>query len=79
MFQIESFLTYLKVTWVGDDDIEPMYPISDWSANRSIVNMSIPITTNCSESYNSKFKSAVAGQVNECNVWKVTYSIKVSS
>ena len=79
MFQIETFLTYLKYTWIGDDVVEPRFPISIWSGHRSIVDMSIPTTTNCSESYNSKFKAAVAGQVNKCNVWKVTYTIKVSS
>ncbi len=79
MFQIENFLTYLKYTWVGDDVIEPRYPISDWSGHRSIVDMSIPTTTDCSDSYNAKFKSAVADQVIDCNVWKVAYTIKVSS
>ena len=40
--------------------------------------MSIPTTTNCNESYNSKFKAAVAGQKNKCNVWRVIYTMKVS-
>ena len=70
----------MQDTWVGDEDREivPMYAISDWNGYRSIVQTSIPTTTNCSESYNSKFKSAVGGQKGKCNVWKVTYTMKVS-
>jgi hypothetical protein len=70
----------MQDTWVGDEDgdIEPRYPISDWSGYRSMTDMSIPTTTNCNESYNSKFKAAVAGQKNKCNVWRVIYTMKVS-
>lgn len=78
MFQVDKLLTYMKDTWVGHEDSKmmPKYPIKEWSAHRSITDVTIPDSTFCTHIYNSNFKAAIREE--ECNVWKVIHTIKVS-
>ena len=78
--QIVKMIKYMVDNWVGkaDKKKEPRYEVDAWSLHRSVLDFSIPTTSNCNESYNSKFKHAVSGQKNKCNVWIVIQTIKVS-
>ena len=58
MEELQAFLRYFKLTWVGDraSNTNPIFKPEQWSAYRTIIDSSIPSTQSGNEGYNNAFK-----------------------
>lgn len=71
---LQNFFQYVLDTWIGTDDIPAMFDSDHWSANRSLVDPSIPTTSNGTEAYNQAFTSAVGNSANR--FWRTVQAIQ---
>ena len=51
-----KFLSYMRDTWIGTNQVKAMFDAEHWSCWRSVQDRSIPSTTAGSEGYNAHLK-----------------------
>ena len=64
----------MATTWIGNDEEPAMFNSDWWSANRSLVDPSIPTTSNGTEAYNLAFAKAVGNSAK--HFWRTVQAIQ---
>ena len=71
---LSNFLGYMLKTWVGGGSYNPKFARDQWSCSRSLIDPTIPTTSNGTEAYNYHITRAIGASANR--FWRTVQAIQ---
>ena len=71
---LQVFFNYMLETWIGEGDVAALYDSDHWSVTRSLVDPSIPTTSNGTEAYNQAITKAIGNSAKR--FWRTVQAIQ---